>query len=101
MCDVPGFEEVARVQTPHPPSPQGKSEKGPFLRCICEAQSLNEQIDATVLFLRVYLYSSYYKMPNLFHLALIFKVRNKTPSLLLNVTKNKKINSYPSGFDFS
>ena len=39
-----------------PPSPQGKSEKGPLLRCVCEAQSLNEQVDATVLFLRVYLY---------------------------------------------
>ena len=74
MCDVPGFEEVACVQTP---SPQGKSEKEPLLRCMCEAQSLNEQVDATVLFLRVYLYSSYYKMPNLFHLALIFKVRKK------------------------
>ena len=95
MCDVPGFEEVACVPTP-PPSPQGKSEKGPLLRCMCEAQSLNEQIEATVLFLRVCLYSSYYKMPNLFHLALIFKVRNKTPTLLLNVTKNKKINSHPS-----
>ena len=29
-------------------------------------------------------------MPNLFHLARIFKVRNKTPTLLLNVTKDKK-----------
>ena len=85
-----------------PPSPQGKSEKGPLLRCMCEAQSLNnEQVDATVLFLMAYLYSSYYKMPNLFHLALIFKVRNKTPTLLLNVTKNKQINSHPSEFDFS
>ena len=84
-----------------PPSPHGKSEKGPLLRCMCEARSLNEQVDATVLFLRIYLYSSYYKMPNLFHLAVIFKVRNKTPILLLNVTKNKQINSHPSEFDFS
>ena len=78
-----------------PPSPQGKSEKGPLLRCMCEAQSLNEQVDATVLFLRVYLYSYFYKMSNLFYLDLIFKVRNKTPTLLLNVTKNKQINSHP------
>ena len=84
-----------------PPSPEGKSEKGPLLRCMCEAKSLNEQVDAPLFFLRVYLYSSYYKMPNLFHLALIFKVRNKTPTLLLNVTKTKKINSHPSEFDFS
>ena len=84
-----------------PPSPQGKSEKGPLLRCMCEAQSLNEQVDATVLFLRVYLYSYFYKMSNLFYLDLIFKVRNKTPTLLLNVTKNKKMNSHPSEFDFS
>ena len=84
-----------------PPSPQGKSEKGPLLRCMCEAQSLNEQVDATVLFLRVYFYSYFYKMSNLFYLDLIFKVRNKTPTLLLNVTKNKKMNSHPSEFDFS
>ena len=84
-----------------PPSPQGKSEKGPLLRCMCEAQSLNEQVDATVLFLRVYLYSYFYKMSNLFYLDLIFKVRNKTPTLLLNVTENKKMNSHPSEFDFS
>ena len=84
-----------------PLSPQEKSEKGPLLRCMCEAQSLNEQVDATILFLRVYLYSYFYKMSNLFYLDLIFKVRNKTPTLLLNVTKNKKINSHPSEFDFS
>ena len=84
-----------------PPSPQGKSEKAPLLRCMCEAQSLNEQVDTTVLFLRVYLYSYFYKMSNLFYLDLIFKVRNKTPTLLLNVTKNKKMNSHPSEFDFS
>ena len=48
------FEEVACVQTP---LPSGKIGEGaPSSMCVCEAQSLNEQIDATVLFLRVYLY---------------------------------------------
>ena len=86
MCDVPGFEEVACVQTPPPPLRENRR-RGPFSDvCVKLNLSMNR---------------STHKMPNLFHLALIFKVRNKTPTLLLNVTKNKKINSHPSEFDFS